>query len=377
MARYGYNPLAPTPPKAQRRQARRYVNSMILPLLGQLNAEFTRRSQAGQAAIGAGTANLAAALAPAAGQTQANYARARAEQQTEEAAFGNRLTAAGATLQGSLGSQLGAAGIPAAAAGNLAGIGAGAGSASAAFGSANIARLIAQGAAAQEYTGQLPNIARLGGAQRAGQLGQQLESERATQAGAIRAKIPGLVSQIGQQQQAQEFQKAIAQQSGLISQQKFRADVAYKGAKLQQGQQALDIRRQQAKVTDLYKRAGLQISQQQLQIAAHREERLSRAKSGKKGGFTPKMVADFQSGAIESVQNHKHGVIDPNDPNAWAPDPANPGQFLTPKPKDPRGAFVWLVNHGYPPSIADWAVGRVYGKWKSPALGKIPGGHGR
>src|SRR6266542_508876 len=202
-----YDPLAPTRPRALRRLARRDVNAQFLPLLAQLNREFGARSQAGQSSILAGTNELAAQLAPLAGQTHDIYAQAQGSQGAVDTALANRLSAAGVSLGGEIGGKLAAAGIPAQL--NTApAIGAGASAAGFGIGSAALSRLIGEGAAAEGYAGALPGIARLGGAQRSRQFGQQLESERAQAAGDLRAKIPGTLAQVLADLRNLEFQKA-------------------------------------------------------------------------------------------------------------------------------------------------------------------------
>ena len=80
MARRPYSFLDPLTSKALRRQAVRYANAQFGPVLAQINAEYNRRAQAGASSIGAGTQQLATALAPAAGQTAGYYSQAKAEQ---------------------------------------------------------------------------------------------------------------------------------------------------------------------------------------------------------------------------------------------------------------------------------------------------------
>src|SRR6266542_615667 len=203
MARRPYSFLDPLTPKALRRQAVRYANAQFGPVLAQINAEYNRRVQAGASSIGAGTQQLASALAPAAGQTAGYYSQAKAEQAALDEAMRAGLTSAGAAGAADLARQ-GYAGN------QLAGIGAGASAASFGMGSAALSRLISQGAAAENYAGTLPALARLGCAQHAKNLTLQLEHGRQADVGALRGKIPGTVAQIEQDLANREFQKATA-----------------------------------------------------------------------------------------------------------------------------------------------------------------------
>jgi hypothetical protein len=209
MARYNY--WRPQRPRQLRRQARITVRAEILPLLAQLNREFGKRSSAGTQAIAGYTNQLASQLAPMQGQTHQIYAGAQAAQRAEDTALANRLSAAGVDLGGELNTKLAAAGIPTTQAPQQ--IGSGAAAAGYGIGSAALAALIGRGAAAENYAGTLPGIARLGGQQRAQQYGTQLESERASQAADLRAKIPGLTQQVLADLENREFQKQAARLS--------------------------------------------------------------------------------------------------------------------------------------------------------------------
>lgn len=205
MARYGYNYFAPTRPKVLRRQVAQSVNAQIAPYLQSIN----RRGAAGSALINQGTESLAASLSGAQGQARQIYSDAEARQAAVDSALSQQLSGAGASQSAALSAQLGQANIPTS--NLLANIGSGAANAGAAMGSANIARLIAQGASQQEYAANLPNIARLSGAQQQQRYQGQLETQRQD----ILGKVPGLISTSTQQAQDREFQKQVAAQSGL------------------------------------------------------------------------------------------------------------------------------------------------------------------
>lgn len=203
-----YNPLAPIPPKRLRQMARAYARAQFGPLLSQINREYGRQARAGQSSITSATQQLAAALGPQAAQTHGIYASAQGQQRSDDASLANYLAAAGHGLQNDVGGQLHAAGQTASTDFNR--MGAGSAAAGAGMGSASLSRLVAEGAARENYASGLPAIARLGGLQRARDLELQLEAGRQKDVGALRAHIPSTISQIEQDMANREFQKAAA-----------------------------------------------------------------------------------------------------------------------------------------------------------------------
>lgn len=269
------NPLAPLSEKAIARQSRSYVNAQILPLIAQINSEVDRRNRAGQAAIAGNTDTLAGHLAPIAGEIHARNEAAQNQQRSDDAALAAHLTGAGA-LQGSqLAAQLAAINAPAEqvqqVAGGATAAGAGAGATSAALGSASLAHLLAAGTAQENYASELPAFARLGGAQRSSQLGVQLENQRATQVGDVRAKVPGLLQQIIQQARDREFQKGVAIQSGLVDTAKLNASSAYQTARVTQaGLNAQETARHNA-ATEAAAQARIEVSRQKTQAGKNKK----------------------------------------------------------------------------------------------------------
>src|SRR6266487_2079997 len=172
-----YNPFAPLSPRAQSRQANQFVSAQIGPLIKALNAQFARQNQAGQSAISTGTNQLAQSLAPMARQTHQIYQTAQNQERGDITALANRLNSVGGQVAGQVGQQQQAAGIGSGGI-DLNKIGAGASNAGFSMGSSGLAQLISQGAAQENYSAQLPGIARLGGAQKSSNFRQQLESER-------------------------------------------------------------------------------------------------------------------------------------------------------------------------------------------------------
>src|SRR6266498_2544525 len=203
-----YNPFAPLTAKQQRRQARNLVNSQIMPLIQQINAEANRRNTAGQAAISSGSNALAASLAPLAAQTHQNYAEAQNVERGDVTALADRLKGLGASEAAKISGMPGIS--PSSGGTDLGAIGTGASNAGFAYGSSGLAQLIAQGASAENYNAGLPGIARMGGQYAGNNFRQQIESERARGVGDIRSKIPGLVSQTSEDIRNTELQKAVA-----------------------------------------------------------------------------------------------------------------------------------------------------------------------
>lgn len=197
---HGYNPLAALTPRQQFALARRYSRAQLMPLLAQLDREFTGK-QAGAAGY---AEQLAGRLAPLAGQTHSIYAGAENEQRSVDEALANRLAAGGQGLDSELAKQLALAGQPVTH--DAARIGAGAAAANQGLGSAAVGSLIGRGAAAENYAATLPGIARLGGLQAS----RQIEGERSLAADRLRSQIPGTLQRILADIRGQEFQKAAA-----------------------------------------------------------------------------------------------------------------------------------------------------------------------
>jgi len=233
-----YNPLAALNPAQQMALARKYVAAQTTPLLKQINSGFDARARAGQGAIAGYTNELAQSLVGAKAQTHDIYAQAQGEQSAIDTALANRIAAAGAGGGAELGQKLATAGLSPDA-NTLAQQGAGAAAASAGSSSASLSSLVARGAASENYAGQLPGLAKLGGLQRAKDYAAQLESERATQVGDLRSKIPALIQSILGDVRNQEFQKAAANLSYGGDLAKIQADTAYHNEALAQRDRAV------------------------------------------------------------------------------------------------------------------------------------------
>lgn len=356
MARY--DPLAPIPPKRLRKMARAYTRAQFGPLLAQINAYYARQAQAGQSSIAQGTQALAAALGGAASQTHGIYAQAQNQQRADDAALAQYLQAAGQSVAAS------PAGAPAGSYGNLAQFGAGAAAASAGSGSAALSRLVAEGAARENYASNLPNIGRLGGLQRARDLQLQLESGRQKEVAGLQAKIPGVVSQIEQDLANREFQKAAAELSFTGGIQKAQISAATSAANTK------------ARVAATERGQNLTHADRVVSndISRWRATHPSRAGHSKAApGLTPGQEQKTRSNAIEAAKALKHGQPNPNyDPNSTNYHNGIPDnqRWKQKGGMKPLAVYQYLRRHGVNPVIADWAVGQVYGKWKSKGQGK-------
>jgi len=349
MANYGYSYLAPTPPKVLRRQVAQSVNAQVAPYLSQIN----RAERQGASQIGVYSDALARQLAGAVDQTRANYGQAEASQAAVNAALANRLSGAGNQLSNDLAGQLAAAGQSTAPSSAVGAIGSGAANAGFASGSASLSNLLAQGAAAQQYAGQLPNLARMRGLQEQGLFQQQQEKSRAD----ILAKVPGLIDSASKQAQANEFQKAVAVQSGLVDQAKLQESSAYHQASIQQRNRAITSQNQRASAnlaeTQRYHNLSIQARQVANDIAKYRATHPR--STHQSTGPSDSAIRKYRAQGVEAAIAHKHGVYKDSKGND-----VHIPQLTA------MQTYQYLTRRGMPPRIAATAVGQVYGGWLKP-----------
>jgi hypothetical protein len=349
-------------PQAQQKLVTRTVRAQTVPLLASINKEFAARAASGRAAVGGYTNALVRDLTPQAEQTHGIYNAALTQQAADDAALANRLAGLGGQVSENLRSQLtGAIGETQLAqiTQGAAGQGASAGATVAGLGTAARGALRGAGTAAETYASELPAIARTGGLQRISQLLGQLGTQRSSALSAVREKIPGITADVAQQVRAEQFQKAVARQSGLAQAQQAAATTAYRKAQLGQGQQRIDLATAKAQSDAIFKKAGLDIRRDNYKLAVQREHRLGLAKKGKKGGFTPLQLSHLRGTAIETAKDWKHGVPATHYASGEVKQAGQPGH---PEPSAARGLVRFLVNHGIPPTMAVWATNQVYGK---------------
>lgn len=345
MANYGYNYLAPTPPKVLRRQIAQSVNAQVAPYLNQIN----RAELQGSNYIAQYGNQLAQQLGAAQAQTRANYGQAESSQAAVNAALANRLSGQGSAAADDLARQLAAAGQSTGPSSSVGAIGSGASNAGFASGSASLSALLAQGAAAQQYAGQLPNLARMRSLQEQGLFQQQQEKARAD----VLAKVPGLIDSASKQAQANEFQKAVAVQSGLVDQAKLNQTASYDAAKINQGNAKIaatnannaakiQLAQQQLHETQRYHDLSIQARQVANDISRYRATHPRSTRPGSNGGLTQSQKSKYYAQGTDAAIAHKQ------------------------KGSTAMQTYRFFANRGMPPRIAADIVGRVYGGWLKP-----------
>src|SRR5262252_2468890 len=143
-------------------QAQILINKALNPQLAAINAQYDRERAAQTASIASATKEYERAVGQYAPDMAAAYAQAQGAQSGSDLALTNLLAGKGSGAATELASQLGALPGKEAAAG-LQAIGRGAAATNYAMGSADLDRLISQGAHAQEYGRKLPGLAALTG----------------------------------------------------------------------------------------------------------------------------------------------------------------------------------------------------------------------
>ena len=200
--RQGGKPAPPgapdyVPPVDDYAQAQALFQRLLGPEIASLNSLYAGRAKSGMDAIGGYTRQLAAALAPLAGQMQGIYGGAEQSQASSDAALRQALVGGGQGLADALSAKLGAINAPGAQISDVAGgqaqTGVGAGNAGFALGSAELGRLIGTGTAEQTFAAKQPGIAGFTGLQKAGELQQSLQSELADKIAGMQGQGPAFV----------------------------------------------------------------------------------------------------------------------------------------------------------------------------------------
>lgn len=206
-----YNPLAYQRPKALRKQARRDVRSVTMPLIRQTN----REAASGARNIAGIASELARQMGGYQGRLADIYSRAGASlgalDQSQRASLGTigspgPLTGGGNTLADQLRSQLALSGQGGGQADQLQAMTQGAAGAGYARGSAELGALAQRQAAAEEWAAKLPELTRLSGA--------QAVQERAARAqqdiSRVNASIPEQVQRLIEAGRSRNMQSALA-----------------------------------------------------------------------------------------------------------------------------------------------------------------------
>ena len=251
------------PPVDDYAQAQALFQRLLGPEIASLNSLYAGRAKSGMDAIGGFTKQLAAVLAPLAGQMRGIYGGAEQSQAASDAALRQALAGGGQSLADTLSAKLGAINAPGAQVADVAGgqaqTGVGAGNAGFALGSAELGRLIGTGTAEQTFAAKQPGIAGFTGLQKAGELQQSLQSELADKIAGMQGQGPAFVqSQVADvranrtalAKNRQDLALANAKSKQTLAIAKDRSDQAW--ARIQQGTaNAADRRAYQANLLQL------------------------------------------------------------------------------------------------------------------------------
>jgi hypothetical protein len=222
--------LAPLSDTQIQTQARNAVTAQTAPILDQIRKMFETRSTNGSAAITGYTKELAADLSQYMDRAKATYGRAETDQAKVNAATSSELHGGGGDVAKALADRLGSAGLDPAMVASLAAdanaTGAGSAGAGYAKGSAELSKLIGEGAHAQDYAAKLPGIASTGGLQRLKDFQAGLTDDETTQVGNVTAGVPAAVASLLNSFRNTELQKAIARRSGLLQGQQVKVAAA-------------------------------------------------------------------------------------------------------------------------------------------------------
>lgn len=217
------DPLAPKSPGQIQGQIRADVNAQINPLLQEIIRSSTARTKAGMGAIQGYAGQLAKDLGGYADSARGIYGGAQQAQAATDASVRGALMGQGNDLQGELAgklAQIGGTAPPAAAQTGL-----DAGNAAYVSGSADLTRLIGQGAAAQDYAAKLPGFARLGGLASARELSLSSQASLADERGRLTSQVPGMIRDLLTTARKDETDKALARLANEGDQVQASADV--------------------------------------------------------------------------------------------------------------------------------------------------------
>lgn len=226
-----FDPLAILTDAELRQRATAAVNAANAPVLANLKSTYADRSQQEAASIAAATkayVEAAGQYAPAVG---AAYGGAQHDQAASDAALAALLHGGGTQAASELAGQLGTGSPIAAGAGAT---GTGAAGASLATGTADLTRLLAEGAHAADYGAKLPGIAANTGLQDTRTAMAQLDRELAAALADVSSKQPGQVEDLYQQSLSNRTSVALAKQSGYLDATKAQQDYNYRTASLRE-----------------------------------------------------------------------------------------------------------------------------------------------
>lgn len=197
----GYTAGLPKPLTDQQISAR--AQALLDPLVKQTTDRINASTKAGAGAISGYASKYADALAGYGDSAKAIYGGAEQSQAAADAAESGALRTGGSQLADQLAGKIGqissAPNVMQAGTAPVVGNAAGAANATLGSGSAALSALIAQGAAAQEYAGKLPGIARAQGASDIRDLSLASQKTLADQIGELEKQTPGLIESLRSQ----------------------------------------------------------------------------------------------------------------------------------------------------------------------------------
>lgn len=220
--RLARDPLAPTRPAVLQREARAAAKAQIDPIVAELTRSTNARAAAGSKNITGVTQALQNQLYGAEGRTAAIYQDSQRQLDAVNQQVQGQVSAAGQSGAAALAARLALGGQQQLGLGEkLAAEGQGATAATAAYGGNASAQLIQSGAASRNFAATLPGLAGLSGLQGVREMEARKQQELAEGVAEIRAKIPGLVSQLVESGRNREVDKAVAARTFGLNEAKF------------------------------------------------------------------------------------------------------------------------------------------------------------
>ncbi len=319
-------------------QASAELNAETSPLL----AGLASQQQAGAQAISGYTQQLAGNLAQIGPQTQQGYQTAEGQQAALDASIADRLGNNTANGVSTLQQQLAAAGQDTSPAAQAAQNAAGASGAAYASGSASLAQLYGQGAAANAYSAQLPGIAALAGYQQVGALNESIAAQRAQIIADAQKQYPGLVNDLTSQ---------------ALTSQKNTADSLWNVAQAQQTNA-------QDATSNMLKVAGLDQASQIANAKLTQAGQIADAKLTQGGR---KLTQSEQIAANKSAQTwtQRNGYLSDSSGNAILGKNGKPQWTEAAQNDQTRAAQQWTAKNGF---ISDANGNPVLGKDGKPVL---------
>lgn len=282
------DPLRPLSDSEIQRRARGDIMPGVDRTVDEINRSITARSRAGAGAIRGYTDWLMQALVPFQQSAQAISARSQQSQAAASEALRAALSGEGQGLSDALAGKLAAINAPDAqvrdVAGGAARTGAASGATQFALGSADVERLIGEGAANEEWAAKMPLVAGLQGGQSQRLLELALGREAADRVGDVRSRVPGLVSDTVRDYRDLELRKSDARYerrrnarldrlAALAANRAYGLDVGRLG--LDRDQFGLDVAAEQRRASEAAAKAAQDARDEQARANDKRRERFT------------------------------------------------------------------------------------------------------